>query len=126
MGSDWSVSSPNPLWEMYVAVERKNPVEYAANTEVFLPDERLDLIDALAGFTCNAAYVNHLDDRTGTLEAGKLADLLIVDGDPLSDIAILEDSGRIEAVMIGGRVVVAPGRYAPHLADTATVTQRAH
>jgi predicted amidohydrolase YtcJ len=81
MGSDWSVSSPNPLWEMHVAVERKNPVEYAPRSDVFLPDERLDLIDALAGFTCNAAYVNHLDEETGSLEVGKLADLAVLDRD---------------------------------------------
>ncbi len=66
MGSDWSVSSPNALWEMHLAVERRAPDFYAGERDVFLPDERLDLIDALAGFTCNAAYVNHLDDETGT------------------------------------------------------------
>ena len=81
MGSDWSVSSPNPLWEMHIAVERKNPVEYAPRSDVFLPDERLDLIDALAGFTCNAAYVNHLDEETGSIEVGKLADLAVLDRD---------------------------------------------
>jgi predicted amidohydrolase YtcJ len=81
MGSDWSVSSPNPLWEMHLAVERKQPIEYIANTDVFLPDERLDLIDALAGFTCNAAYVNHLDAVTGSIEVGKYADLAVLDRD---------------------------------------------
>jgi predicted amidohydrolase YtcJ len=81
MGSDWSVSSPNPLWEMHLAVERRAPTFYAEDRGVFLPEERLDLIDALAGFTCNAAYVNHLDDETGTLEVGKLADLAVLDRD---------------------------------------------
>ena len=81
MGSDWSVSSPNPIWEMHIAVERKAPVEYAGDRPVFLPDERLDLIDALAAFTNGSAYVNHLDDETGTLEVGKLADLAVLDRD---------------------------------------------
>ena len=81
MGSDWSVSSPNPLWEMHIAVERKAPTFYAGDREVFLPDERLDLVDALAAFTSGSAYVNHLDDETGTLEAGKLADLAVLDRD---------------------------------------------
>jgi predicted amidohydrolase YtcJ len=81
MGSDWSVSSPNPLWEMHLAVERKQPVEYIANSAVLLPEERLDLIDALAGFTCNAAYVNHLDAVAGTIELGKYADLAVLDRD---------------------------------------------
>jgi predicted amidohydrolase YtcJ len=79
MGSDWSVSSANPLWEMEIAVNRRPPAA-VDEREVFLPDERLDLIDALAAFTAGSAYVNHLDD-TGTLEVGKLADLAVLDRD---------------------------------------------
>jgi predicted amidohydrolase YtcJ len=81
MGSDWSVSSPNPIWEMHIAVERQAPVRYAGDRGVFLPEERLDLIDALAGFTSGSAYVNHLDAETGTIEVGKLADLAVLDRD---------------------------------------------
>jgi predicted amidohydrolase YtcJ len=81
MGSDWSVSSANPLWEMHIAVHRRNPSWLAGPDEAFLPDERLDLIDALAAFTAGSAYVNHLDDATGTLEVGKLADLAVLDRD---------------------------------------------
>ncbi len=39
----------------------------------------------------------------GTLEAGKLADLLVVDGDPLSDISVLEDKSKLLMIMQGGR-----------------------
>lgn len=81
MGSDWSVSSANPIWEMHVAVERQAPVSYAGDRGVLLPEERLDLIDALAAFTTGSAYVNHLDRDTGTLEDGKLADLAVLDRD---------------------------------------------
>jgi len=76
-GSDWSVSSVNPLEEIEVAVRRadwKNP-----NAAPFLPDERIDLRDAIAAFTINAAYVNFQDDRTGSIEPGKLADLAVLD-----------------------------------------------
>ena len=81
MGSDWSVSSANPIWEMHMAVERLAPAWYAGEREVFLPEERLDLIDALAGFTTGSAWVNHLDRETGTLEVGKAADLAVLDRD---------------------------------------------
>ncbi|HEY7701145.1 MAG TPA: amidohydrolase [Candidatus Limnocylindrales bacterium] len=81
MGSDWSVSSPNPLWEMHLAVERRPPAFYGGELPVFLPEERLELIDALAGFTVGSAYVNHLDTETGSLEVGKLADLAVLDRD---------------------------------------------
>jgi hypothetical protein len=82
MGSDWSVSSPDPIEEMHVAVNRTAPPDYAYGGEtgdVFLPEERIDLPTAIAGFTINAAYVNHLDDVTGSIEVGKDADLTIVD-----------------------------------------------
>jgi predicted amidohydrolase YtcJ len=79
MGSDWSVTTANPLWEIEIAVERRFR-EPDGDPEVFLPDERLELIDALAAFTSGSAYVNHLDE-TGTLEVGKLADLAILDRD---------------------------------------------
>jgi imidazolonepropionase-like amidohydrolase len=47
-------------------------------------------------------------DEFGTVEAGKLADILVVDGDVLADISVLEDQSRFIAVMQGG--VVKAGR----------------
>jgi imidazolonepropionase-like amidohydrolase len=44
----------------------------------------------------------------GTVEPGKLADLLIVDGDPSVDIGVLSDPGRLEAVIKGGHLVSGP------------------
>jgi predicted amidohydrolase YtcJ len=88
MGSDWGVSSPNPLWEIHVAVNRTAFPGYAyagddaAATEPFLPDERLDLPTAIAAFTIGSAFVNHLDDVTGSIEPGKLADLVVLDRNP--------------------------------------------
>jgi predicted amidohydrolase YtcJ len=88
-GSDWSVSSPDPLQEMHVAVNRRVRPEDEDYTggdrraieEVFLPEERIDLETAIAAFTMGSAYVNHLDDETGSVEVGKLADLTVLDRD---------------------------------------------
>lgn len=60
--------------------------------------------DAIIAGTRNAAYAIGLDD-TGSLERGKLADILVVEGDPLSDISVLEDADRIMMVMKGGRII---------------------
>ena len=46
-----------------------------------------------------------LDTQIGTVEAGKLADLIIVDGDPLSDIRILQDPDKIPLIMQSGQIV---------------------
>lgn len=76
-GSDWSVSTANPLEEIEAAVTRMGP---AGETKTpFLPDERIDLPDALAAFTSNAAYVNRIENKTGSIEVGKLADLVVLD-----------------------------------------------
>ena len=82
LGSDWSVSSADPIEQMHVAVNRTAPSTYAyggEGGEAFLPHERIDLATAIAGFTTNAAYVNHLDDVTGSIEVGKFADLVVLD-----------------------------------------------
>ena len=78
MGSDWSVSTPNPLLEMEVAVNRISPE--LRDHAPFLPDERISLAEALRAFTAGSAHAQHLDEA-GTLEAGKLADFAILDRD---------------------------------------------
>ena len=79
-GSDWPVSSANPMEGISVAVNRLVPGA-AAGTPVFLPEQRLDLGTALAAYTAGSARVNHLDD-TGTIRVGALADLAVLDRDP--------------------------------------------
>jgi imidazolonepropionase-like amidohydrolase len=56
---------------------------------------------ALAAVTRNSAELLGLADRVGTLEPGKLADIISVDGDPLQDITVLKD---VRLVMKGGRI----------------------
>ena len=79
-GSDWSVSTANPWPQIEVAITRKNPEGGdSAEGEAFLPNERISLEQALDAFTINAAYVNHRDDETGSIEVGKYADLVVLD-----------------------------------------------
>ena len=60
-------------------------------------------MQALVASTKTAAECIHADADVGTLETGKLADLLVVDGDPLSDIGVLADKDRLLVIMQGGR-----------------------
>jgi len=113
MGSDWSVSSPDPLEEMHVAVNRTMSSDYPYKVEqrdVFLPDERLDLPTAFAAFTMGSAYVNHLDRETGSIEVGKLADVTVIDRNlfeqPVEEIA---DARVMQTFVEGERVYAAPG-----------------
>jgi imidazolonepropionase-like amidohydrolase len=63
-------------------------------------------MDAMLTATRNAAKALGRLDEMGTLEKGKIADLLVVDGDPLRDISVLQDHGRIKVVMKDGRIEV--------------------
>jgi predicted amidohydrolase YtcJ len=80
-GSDWAVSSANPLRAVHVAVNRTLPGEAGAGVEPLLPEQRLSLGEALAAYTSGSAYVNHLDE-TGAIAVGGLADLVVLDRDP--------------------------------------------
>lgn len=62
-------------------------------------------MEALVAATRTAAECLGWDDRLGTLEPGKLADLVVADADPLLDIAALQDPSRIVLVMQGGEIV---------------------
>jgi predicted amidohydrolase YtcJ len=117
-GSDWSVSSPNPMWEMAVAVHRKEPRRYAdmvgerATKETFLPDERIDLATAIHAFTMGSAYVNHLDEVTGSIEVGKEADLVVVDRN-LFDLSLDElAEAKVQLTMVAGAPVFVDPSFA--------------
>ncbi|MPY62612.1 amidohydrolase [Streptomyces spongiae] len=82
-GSDWPVSSPDPLQAIHVAVNRVSP-DAPEGTPEFLPGQRLDLGAAIAAYTAGSAYVNHLDALTGSISVGKAADLVVLDRDPFT------------------------------------------
>ncbi|MFF5303990.1 amidohydrolase [Streptomyces sp. NPDC013161] len=102
-GSDWPVSSPDPLQGIHVAVNR---VEPGGAGPVFLPGERLDLATAITAYTAGSAYANHLDD-TGRIAAGALADLVVLDRDPFA--APLEEIAEAQVALtyVGGTGVYA-------------------
>ncbi len=104
MGSDWSVSTPNPLLEMEVAVNRVSDVARGARPP-FLPEERLGLEEAVHAFTLGSAHVQHLDDATGSLAAGKLADLVVLDRDLFDRGAGQIGEARVVATFVEGAAV---------------------
>jgi predicted amidohydrolase YtcJ len=103
MGSDWSVSTADPLAQIEVATTRVAPE--TRDAEPLLPEERIDIETALTAFTAGSAYVNHLDRDTGTIEPGKAADLAIVDRDILAPDAGPVGDARVVLTIVGGRVV---------------------
>jgi predicted amidohydrolase YtcJ len=102
MGSDWSVTTADPLEEIEVAVTRVDP-ENRGNAP-FLPEQALPLQVALAAFTAGSAYVNH-DDDGGSLTVGKRADLALVDRNLFEVPSAHVSDAQVEMTVASGRVV---------------------
>jgi len=102
-GSDWTVSTPDPLLEVETAVTRVASDNRSA--ESFLPEQRLDLTTALRAFTIGSAYVNHLEAITGSLEVGKLADLVILDRNLRASDPGPIGEARVRQTLVEGREV---------------------
>jgi predicted amidohydrolase YtcJ len=109
-GSDWPVSSPDPLQEIHVAVNRllSTRLGRAGERETTVPfrvSEALSLREALDAFTRNVAYVNGDEDRLGALEVGYQADVAVLSQDlferPTTEIGDVE----VELTVAGGQVV---------------------
>jgi predicted amidohydrolase YtcJ len=99
-GSDWTVSTANPLREIEVAVRRVDPGD--PDGEPFLPDERVDLPAAIDAFTSGSAYALRLEAETGSVTPGKLADLAVLDLDPAAGPIA---GARVLATLVEGEPV---------------------
>jgi predicted amidohydrolase YtcJ len=102
-GSDWTVSTADPLAEIEVAVHRVAPDD--RDGEPFLPAERLDLPAALAAFTSGSAYALRLEAETGSVTPGRLADLAVLDRDPFDPAAGPIGDVRVLATLVEGEPV---------------------
>jgi imidazolonepropionase-like amidohydrolase len=84
--------------------------DYARELSVFVDYVGFTPLETITCATKTGAEILGRGHEIGTLEAGKLADVLVVDGDVLGDIHVLEDRSRFIAVIQGG--VVKAGRLA--------------
>jgi predicted amidohydrolase YtcJ len=105
-GSDWSVAPASPLEGIYAAVTRETLD--GANPDGWVPEQRITVAEALAAYTRDAAFAGFEEDRVGTLEPGKLADIAIIDLDLLRVRPERIRHARVTHTVIGGRVVHAP------------------
>jgi predicted amidohydrolase YtcJ len=98
-GSDWPVSTPDPLQGIHVAVNR---VHHGENEPGFLPGQALSLGTALTAYTSGSAYVNRLDD-TGSIEPGFRADLVVLDRDLFDAPAGEIGDARVAMTFVDGK-----------------------
>jgi predicted amidohydrolase YtcJ len=103
--SDFPVAETNPLLAAQTAVTRFSLKDKRLLPEPLAPDERITMAQALQTVTTNAAFVHRLEDRVGSIEAGKLADFAVLSADPLDGPAEnVSERSRVVATIVGGRV----------------------
>jgi predicted amidohydrolase YtcJ len=102
-GSDWSFSSMNPLDGMQVAVTRRGLEESTGTT--WIPEELVDLPTMIACYTINGAYVNFQETETGSIEVGKAADLVVLDGNLFEIPAPKIHQVKVQLTLLEGKEV---------------------
>lgn len=99
-GSDWPVTSPDPLAGIHVAVNRRAPEE-PDTAPAFLPEQAIDVVTAVTAYTSGSAYVNSLDD-TGRIVEGAAADLAVLDNDVVGGPPAQIGAARVVATYVDG------------------------
>ena len=103
-GTDWPVEPLSPLIGLYAAVTRKDPAENPSQPSWYVR-ESISLIEALKAYTIGAAYAEFQDSLKGSLEVGKLADMVVL----TKDIFVLPPkeilNTEVEATIFDGQVI---------------------
>jgi predicted amidohydrolase YtcJ len=102
-GSDWTVAPLDPVLGIYAAVSRRTLD--GANPGGWVPEPKITVAEAVQGYTAEAAYAAYLDDRLGTIEVGKLADLVVLGDDIFAMEPAEVERARVDVTMVGGEVV---------------------
>jgi len=102
-GSDWSVTSMNPLEAIQVAVTRL-PLE-GGTAKPWLPEERVDVRTMIAAYTINGAFLDHQESETGSIEVGKRADLTVLDRNILGIEPRSIHRARVVQTIFSGKII---------------------
>jgi len=102
-GSDWPVVTLNPFKGIQTAVTRQT--SEGLPKDGFVPSQRLSVAEAIRGYTLGAAFAGFREKTEGSLEPGKLADLIILSQNLFQIDPHMIDKTKVLATVVGGRVV---------------------
>ena len=102
-GSDWDVAPLSPIAGIDAAVNRRTLD--GRNPKGWIPEQRIGVEEALRAYTTNAARAGFAENEKGSLAVGKLADFVVLDRDVLSIPPGGIPEARVDATVVGGRVV---------------------
>jgi predicted amidohydrolase YtcJ len=108
VGSDFPVESPNPLWGFYAAITRQDHKGWPDGG--WRAAERMTREEALKAFTIWAAFSSFEENMKGSIEVGKVADIVVLSDDimKVEPASILQ--AQVEATIINGEIVYSSGR----------------
>lgn len=101
-GSDWFVAPPSPLWGIYAAVTRRTLDD--KNPTGWVPEQKISVEEALKCYTIAPAYASFEESIKGSIEPGKLADLVIIDEDLTTIKPEKIKDARIVMTIVGGKI----------------------
>jgi predicted amidohydrolase YtcJ len=102
-GSDWFVAPPTPIEGIYAAVTRRTLD--GKHPDGWVPRQKISVEEALRAYTSGAAFAAFSEDSLGSLEVGKLADLVILDRDVFELPPNVLAEVRVALTMVGGRII---------------------
>ncbi len=102
-GTDWAVAPLNPLFGIYAAVTRRTTD--GKNPNGWFPEQKITVDEAVRCYTLGSAYAEFQENEKGTLEVGKLADMIVVSDDIFTiDPSKIADA-KVQTTIVGGKVV---------------------
>jgi predicted amidohydrolase YtcJ len=111
-GTDWDVAPLNPLLGVYAAVTRatldgKNP-------NGWFPEQKLSVAEAVNAYTMGSAYAEFQEKEKGSIEPGKLADMVLLSDDIFSIDPVKIRDVKVLKTLVGGKVIWDPNRRVPY------------
>ncbi|MDP2365853.1 MAG: amidohydrolase [Ignavibacteria bacterium] len=102
-GTDWYVAPLNPLLGLYAAVTRRTLDD--KNPEGWIPEQKISVEDAIKCYTLNSAYASFEENIKGSIEVGKLADLVVLSDDILTIDPVKIKDAKVEMTVFDGKII---------------------
>jgi predicted amidohydrolase YtcJ len=102
-GSDWPVAPLDPLIGIYAAATRRTLD--GKNPEGWIPKQRITVAEAVHAYTVGSAFAEHQEKVKGSIEPGKLADLVVLTDDIFRIATTDLDKARVYMTVFNGSVI---------------------
>jgi predicted amidohydrolase YtcJ len=107
-GSDWDVAPMQPLMGIYAAATRRTLD--GKHPDGWVPEQKITVAEAIRAYTMGSAYASFEERIKGSIEPGKVADMVVVSDDILSIPAVEIERVRVETTVFDGKAIYRRGK----------------